>query len=318
MSLLKIHEEIIDKLNNKDQNAYNLFIFMSHNIMIQYIENLKKPQIRSFMKRVKVEDSSLQDILIKQYINILQIPIINNNIINIESLINSLIYKPKINHIECNNCKNTELEETETDQLLCNLCFSLQSKYSIISSHEDIERINISYKYVYERKNHFKDCIQQYQSKQKAIIDIDLIKNIERLLSNNYLLDPGTTRKEIYKRVTKEHILYVLKELKQSSHYENVHLIHKNITDQPPNDISFIEIKLLNDFDLFSEIYDKRNNKEKKNFVNCNFLLYQLLQNNSIPCKKSEFYILKSSDRKDNNLEVIKPIFDELNWNCSN
>ena len=62
-----------------------------------------------------------------------------------------------------------------------------------------------------------------------------------------------------------EDCLLGFKELGFPKHYENVTLIHYNITGKKPDDISYLEDKLLADFDLLVETYDKnfKNNRSK-------------------------------------------------------
>ena len=48
-----------------------------------------------------------------------------------------------------------------------------------------------------------------------------------------------------------------LKELNYPKHYENVHLIHYNFTGIKPDDILYLEDKLLDDFDLLIDLYHK-------------------------------------------------------------
>ena len=107
-----------------------------------------------------------------------------------------------------------------------------------------------------------------------------------------------------------------LKDLGYSNHYENVHLMHYNFTGIKPDDISYLEDKLLNDFDSLTELYDKKfKHIKRKNFINTQYVLYQLLQRHKHECKKEEFIILKTIDRKFFHDEVCKELFESLGWN---
>ena len=53
-----------------------------------------------------------------------------------------------------------------------------------------------------------------------------------------------------FKKITRKHIFIFLKELGYSKHYEDIILIHYNITGKKPDNISYLEPKLLEDFDL--------------------------------------------------------------------
>jgi hypothetical protein len=107
-----------------------------------------------------------------------------------------------------------------------------------------------------------------------------------------------------------------LKELGYSKHYENVTLIHYNLTGKKPDDISHLEEKLLADFDMIVDVYDKhfKNKVERVNFISTQYVLYQLLLKHRHPCKREDFVILKTMDRKIFHDSVCKQIFGILSW----
>ena len=107
-----------------------------------------------------------------------------------------------------------------------------------------------------------------------------------------------------------------LKDLGYTNHYENVHLIHYNLTDVKPDDISYLEDQLLDDFDTLTNLYDKRyKNIDRKNFINTQHILYQLLIHHKHHCNRENFGILKTLDRRSFHDEVCKTLFQELGWN---
>jgi hypothetical protein len=122
-----------------------------------------------------------------------------------------------------------------------------------------------------------------------------------------------------FKNITKEHVFLFLKELNFTKHYENANLIYSQITGKKLDDIAYLEDKLLDDFDKFIEMYDKkfRNQPdfERSNLINSQYILYQFLMIYHHPCKKEDFSILKTLDRKAFHDEVTKVCFEELGWN---
>jgi hypothetical protein len=127
--------------------------------------------------------------------------------------------------------------------------------------------------------------------------------------------DENTSKTEKFKNITKEHIAIFLKELGYSKHYENINLIHYNITGIKPDDIGYLEDKLLEDFDTLTEVYDKTfKHIDRKNFINTQFCLYQLLIKHKHPCKKEDFSILKTIDRLNFHNEVCSRLFEMCNW----
>jgi hypothetical protein len=134
--------------------------------------------------------------------------------------------------------------------------------------------------------------------------------------TNHHLLDTSAQGIQQFKNITKNHVLIFLKELDFSGHYENVHLIHHTITGIPPNDISHLEDKLLDDFDVLINLYEKRYKYiNRKSFINTQFVLYQLLLRHKYPCKEEEFIILKTIDCKIFYDEICAELFSELSWN---
>ena len=77
----------------------------------------------------------------------------------------------------------------------------------------------------------------------------------------------------------------------------------------------------MDDFDILTNLYDKNfKNKpgfERKNFINTQYVLYQLLLKYKHVCKKEDFTILKTVDRKSFHDDITKTLFEELGWNMS-
>ena len=73
----------------------------------------------------------------------------------------------------------------------------------------------------------------------------------------------------------------------------------------------------MDDFDLLTNLYDKKFKKkpgfDRKNFINTQYVLYQLLVRYRHHCKKEDFTILKTVDRKSFHDDVAKECFEELN-----
>lgn len=85
--------------------------------------------------------------------------------------------------LTCDNCKNTEKFEVVKDNVyICLVCFSSQTIFKNITSYKDIDRVNMGSKYTYDRKVHFRDCINQYQGNRVFKIFF-VILNIFKCLS---------------------------------------------------------------------------------------------------------------------------------------
>ena len=300
--------KIIYNLEN-DINL-NFYIFDTDDLIKKYKEILNIPIKISFVGK-PVKNNKSKKKIIKQYLNI-------------ASRYIDFDHEYKKNKIICNNCKNKEFEIINNNIYICKKCFSQQSIMIYLSSYNDVSRINMSTKYMYDRKIHFRDCINQYQGKQNNTIPQHVYDDLIEEFNKHHLIDNTITDKyKKFEKITKNHILMFLKELNYTKHYENVNLIHYIITGIKPDDISYLEQKLLDDFDILTNLYDKRYeqlvmlkcNSTRKNFINTQYVLFQLLRKHRHECDKSSFINLKTIDRKTFHDSICKILFEELGWN---
>jgi len=177
-------------------------------------------------------------------------------------------------------------------------------------------------KYIEERKNHFRDCINQFQGKQNSKIDAKVFKDLEgEFTKHNMLVGDSTMPKELrYAKVKFEHIMMFLKELGLDKQYDNAKYIYNVLAGAKCPDLSKIEDQLLNDFDILVNLYIKKykyeGKIERKSFLSVQYLLMALLKKNKFPCEKEDFInILKTNDRKAFHDDITKDLFNELSWN---
>ena len=64
----------------------------------------------------------------------------------------------------CDNCQNKKDFDAIDDSIfVCIKCYAQKTIIKQESSFKDSDRVNISAKYKYERRVHFRDCVNQYQ-----------------------------------------------------------------------------------------------------------------------------------------------------------
>lgn len=298
--------------------SYNFYIMESSKFIEDYKKQLKNPIELSFMGK-KNNSNSISDKnkivfeylkLIKKYdfFHTLTIPIIEDITEN--------------DHLKiiCKNCKNKKFDTIDSNYI-CIKCGEIIEMLQHDSSYKDIERVNITTKYTYDPKIHFRDCINQFQGKQNATIDPKIYTSLIQQFDAHGLLigDKDTLKSERFSKITKEHIYLFLKDTGNSKHYEDLTLIHYNITDIKPEDISIYEPCLMQDFDILTNLYDQIYRKdrkiERKNFINTQYVLFQLLRRHKYPCKKEDFNILKTTDRQSFHDDICKTLFEKLGWN---
>lgn len=303
-SISEIQQIIVKTESQQDLNFY---IVETAELLEKYKQILKTPIKLSFCGKPK-QDIKEKTEIIQKYVEIAQ-----------------KYYKIDIKPIEkklkiiCECCPNKRDFAVEENAYICIECGAQQEILQHTTSYKDVDRVNISAKYTYDKKVHFRDCINQYQGKQNCSVEQKIYDQLEDIFERHHLLseDKDASKEIRFGKITKDHILMFLKELGFSKHYENVTLIHYNMTGKKPDDISYLEDKLLIDFDLLVETYDKhfKNKVDRVNFISTQYVLYQLLQRHKHHCRKEDFVILKTMDRKTFHDSVCRELFGLLGWN---
>lgn len=325
-------QEQIDTLNHERQYVIDLlsvadFYTMEVNELLREKQE-SNPQKISFMKRDRRPDLVCQ--LTKKFIDILRkYDLLNEDILSEMDL--DMVHQ-SVDKIhgrtgakekpQCTNCKSTDfVSMPDNNIVICELCGKQEEKIFKTVSFKDISRVNMSNKYTYERRIHFKDCINQYQGKQNATIDEQVYKDLSEQFDRHDLLvgDESTPKKQRFEKITKDHIMMFLKETGHTKHYEDIVLIFRTMTGKKVDDISHLEAQLMEDFDKISDLYDKKYKMERKidrkSFINTQYILFQLLRRHKYPCKREDFNMLKTLDRQSFHDEIVRDLFEQLNFN---
>ena len=195
-------------------------------------------------------------------------------------------------------CGSNKFEITNGTSI-CECCGIVNSLPWSQSSFKDTDRVNIHQTYKYEKKSHFKEGVRQFQGKQNKVIDPSVYTKADTwLLMHNLLVKDAETKKEKYSKVTKDHIRIFLAQSKKTEenltkHYEDIHLIHSNLTGVPLHDISHLEEKLYYQFDLIVEAFESMD-INRSNLLNSQFILKKLLQYNGYNVDSNDFPDLKT------------------------
>ena len=291
--------------------SYNFYIMETSSIIDEYKSEIQKPIVIDFMSPKNINPENIStDHIVSRYLVIYKK--YNKNFENIKILNNN-----------CDICNSSDIKY-EDNIKICIHCGNENNLLRQTSSYKDSERINIVPKYTYDRKSHFKDCLNQYQGKQEVNIpDVVYEKILEQLKLNHIITDNNNESvHEKCKNVTTKHILMFLKELKLNKYYEDYIYIYHYLTGKKINIISpNIEKKIINDFEILLCAYDKyckNNETNRKSFINSQYVLIQLLLKHKIPCELDCSSILKTNDRRRFHDQICKEIFKQLGWyfNC--
>lgn len=170
-NLLKVKDDLEDKITKlEEQTNLNFYLSETLTLLEKYKKILKKPIKINFMGKSK-QNNTEKDELCKKYIDIA------SKYIDIK-------IKNKNKSISCNNCDNKKYFEIIDENIyICEKCCSEQMVIRHNSSFKDIDRVNISSQYMYDRKVHFKDGVNQYQGFYTFLIFNYIFK---KLIENNH------------------------------------------------------------------------------------------------------------------------------------
>jgi len=296
----------------------------------------KKPITISFIKTKKNENSNNEiNELISDFITIT-----NNYSDQIKHYINHIPINNQTKRI-CKYCDSSNIFQNKDINTICLDCAHESEPIHNIQdiSYDDGERVNMTVKFKYSRLAHFEDTISQFQGNQnktiplKVYLDLEREFDIQNLLNKNIsnypkvpigkefhnIIDKDITlRKNIFNRVSREHILNILSETNNSKFYEDINLLHKyyNINNFK-NNISHLIDVLLEDFIKILDIYERVHSEMKLNrinFLNSNYILFQLLRKHNYQCQKEDFMFLKTIDRIIEHDEIYSKICEYLEW----
>lgn len=275
-----------------------LYLFRTSSILDEYRSLISKSGPRSFISNQ--EDRSYGHIDIRKKELISQFLCIAQEYIEIDQEFSSL------EKIKCSECGG--LDFYFDDEHFIYVCKNCRIEVEILNdspSFKDTDRVNMSSRFSYSRKGHFIDAIRKFQGIQN--IDpkkISKVVNAIREEMDLHCLTPET--------ITKDHIYMFLSERRLSRHYEDLNLLYHIITREQCPNISDLEDVLLEDFDRLEEKLSEVLEDERDNSLNVNYKLYKLLQRRGYPCRKDDFYILKTKTKEDEHDESMKLAWEKL------
>jgi hypothetical protein len=291
------------------KNQISLSYYLQESIVLidEYVKILRKPVKITFMKKKKKAHSQPKQSIVEQYLKVAR-----------KYSDDAFFFKSEERtDIICVNCCSLKLEAIDDRLYNCLVCGAQTEYFQNSSSYNDIDRVNTSSTYKYDKKTHFKNTVYQYQGKQNSTIKEKVYDDVIRHCQMNHLLrgkktDPTLKR---FACVRKCHIHDFLKECGHTKHYEDVTMIHYKITGQQKPDISQYENDLFDDHDKLLKVYPLVKRDDRQNFINAHYVLFQLLLRRDIPCNQYDFNILKTEDRLEYHNEICKEMFEILEWN---
>jgi len=218
---------------------------------------------------------------------------------NFKQSIQKLICTSTINGVVCDS---TDFEYDDVI-VYCKKCGKEIEIIDDTPSFKDIDRINMSNRYVYTKDGHFIDAMDKFEGNQTVEIKDEVYDMITKEMKYHNLTK---------ETISKDHTYMFLAENGYSNEYENINLIYSKFTGKPAPNISEYRQNCLNRLEIIEMAYKIIKDTDKINSYNVNFKLFKILELEGYPCKKEDFYILKTQDRLSEHNAIWKSIIDHI------
>ena len=201
----------------------------------------------------------------------------------------------------CDTCGSKNLFFNEDDLTLLCSCGSMMDILDDSPTFKDSERVNMSTRYTYTCRGHFIEAMNCFEGKQNVTISNSILNLIKREIALHNIDIP-----------TKDHVYMFLSENRLSDHYANINLIYLLITNITPPDITDYRTELLEMHDQLEEAYQIVKDNERLNSLNVNWKLYKLLQLLGYPCRKDDFFCLRTTAKQVEHEEKWQEMVEHL------
>lgn len=232
--------------------------------------------------------------------------ILKNKIISIAKMyIEFDITKNKqLKNISCPDCEYTDFEPVDSNLLACKKCNTCINIIDESHTYKDIDRLNLTQKYVYTKEAHFNEAYDKFQAMQNTNIPKKLYDMIYTEMKKHNITK---------KNLKHEQIELFLSEGGFSKFYDDITLIYCTITGKTPPNISKYKNDLIQMNIQVEKIYSIVKDPDRINSLNVNYKLMKLLQLLGYDIRKHKFNIPKK-DKLVEHDQVWKEICRHLDW----
>jgi hypothetical protein len=260
---------------------YSLYLLRTSDMLEEYKTITTSSSSKSFMRDLRPrEESSIhrKNQIIVDFLRIAR------QYVNLEN------FKQKVRQSPiCEVCHSGNLRESDDSSIHICKCGNQIELLDDAPTFKDAERVNMSTRYTYTCRGHFNEAMNRFEGKQNTVINKETLDILIREMKLH-----GLTSETF----TKDHLYMFLSENKLSDFYADINLIFFLITKINPPDITNYRNELLEMFDQLEEAYKLVKDDERLNSLNVNWKLYKLLQLLDYPCKKDDFFCLKTPTKQ--------------------
>jgi len=180
-------------------------------------------------------------------------------------------FKPKVDTAREDSCPSCKIGKCVFDTQLCaDICLScgvMQYKLVEECTPNHTEVYNAPTYVPYQRQSHFREVVVQMQGKQQTTIPIKVLDDIHMEMTKRGLETLSLCQ-----------IRTILKAIKQSKYYEHAIFILEKLGQRVPHLSIELEDKLMKQFLLMQQSYQKHAKDERANFLNYYYTLYKMLE----------------------------------------
>ena len=209
----------------------------------------------------------------------------------------------------CDNCNLEMILDIQTNLNVCSECGAVAD---VIIDSCDIKKDNYmiidNNKYsVYQRRNHFKEWLNQIQAKETTEIPQEIIDMITLELKKLRITNLAKLNATIIRKV--------LKKLNLSKYYENTYSIINKLNGLPPPTFTIEKQKqLINHFLQIEEPFKIFKSSKRKNILRYSYILYKLCELLELDEYLHYFKLLKNRSKLIEQDEIWKKICEYNQW----
>lgn len=206
---------------------------------------------------------------------------------------------------KCNGCGGDDLQMSD-GQSLCLDCGLIDQVLTTTDAcFKDIDRVNTSSRYEYDRHTHFRDEIRNMTGTQNVRIKPEVYDILRKCIEQNQIsMD----------KLTPDNLLLFMKENRLAKCYEHIYLIFKELTGRSCSpDINKYEAELLERHEMILKIWNEVKPPGKKNFINARYVLIQMLRQLGWEPHRTAFSVLKTREKLIEHDQIWKKICERLN-----
>ncbi|ABF70534.1 hypothetical protein [Trichoplusia ni ascovirus 2c] len=309
---------LIQRLRNTTANEI-LYSYNNRRIISEYMNLLSKPISRGGRKQLEIQRKRLT----REYVDSLNVLLDMSKHYTKFLKCNNHAYlgggnsksnNTNTSNYKCDECGNVDKFNKDVDSITCDVCGCELTL--LVETFRTSSVRNSTCNSVYNRTMHFRDCLYQYQGMHTPILSNDVYVSLVKAMRECNVMGNTGVKEVDGANVTKGVVLYFLKQLNFTRHYDDAVYIHHALTGQEPDNVQHLEAQLIHDFSILSKKYDElyAGKKERRSFINMQIVLYQLLKRYNHPCKLDDFASIKSLEQRARRDELYKDLFNALGW----